>query len=362
MTRRDDHGVRDEGHEEWGWPPEDETVDLLRGALHREAETVSPSPDGLTRIRAAVGVPPSTAERFGARHWLPVVAAAAAVLGVTTGGLALVNRTTPTTAVPAAFVTDQPKPPPVAPLPVYFVQKQGSRWALVREFEPTTITDPTRRLQAAVRFAVDGKALDPDYTSVWRHKGLTGEVTTIREGERLSIVLTKDLLGRQSAEAPDPALAALAVQQLVWTATAVTQLSVPVEVRGETKNARLLQGLTLDTTFQRTTGAKDGRAPVWISTLAQDQALKVGTATIAGDAVSAGGARVTWTLRHPQAPQDADPVAQGTTDLTLIGGQRGTWRITVPLPSPGRYELAVQQSWPDGSGEAWEDTKTFRVS
>jgi hypothetical protein len=269
---------------------------------------------------------------------------------------------------------------------VYFVQKQGTRWALVREFEPTTITDPNRRLQAAVRFAVDGRAMDPDYTSVWRAKGLAGDVTTIREADRLSIVLTSDLLGRESAAAPDPALAALAVQQLVWTATAVTQLNVPVEVHGDTTDARLLKGLQLDTTFQRGTGTRDKRAPVWISTLAQDQGLRVGTATISGDAVAVANARVRWTLRRTDEPTTKDPVAQGTTDLSTIAataasavgaptgaspgavavppapGQRGTWKVTVPLPKAGRYELTVEQPWPDGGGDAWKDTKAFRVS
>ncbi len=372
---------------------DDELARRLRHALHREAQAVQPSAEGLTRIRAAIEAGPSRdaavvplhglAEAAGRsrrpRQWVVVAAAAAAVLAITAAGTVLLRPGDPVIAaeIPAGVVQDNLPRPAVEPLPVYFVERQGSRWALVREFEPTTLTEPDQRLQAAVQLAVRGAAVDPDYTSAWRRLGLGGRVTASRSKDLLTVVLPPSLLPAPSGTtgADDLAtLARLAVDQLVWTATATTRASLPVAVRADAADQSLLGRLALDGPFHRGDDADDPRAPVWISTLTHGQSLRVGTATISGDATAPVTGGVTWALVHrypadepTPAPGQVRPLGSprgpvGTATLTLDDGsaarpgQRGTWKIRVTLPEPGEYTLVVRQA-----GGDWQETKEFTV-
>lgn len=355
---------------------EDDVTEVLRGALHREAEQVRPGPDGLRRIQARVAEQAPAPGRW--RRALPSLASAAAVIAVAVGGVALLRPSPgPVAAQVGSDVYLSPKAAPIVePLPVYFAEKQGGRWALVREFVATTQTDPAVRLQTAVRLAVSGRAVDPEYTSVWRSLKLSGEVG-VSGGAVPEVSLGKGLVGRGSTGEDDAALARLAIQQLVWTVTATTQQSVPVRVQAE-DGAKLFGQVALGGTFERTTGAKDPRAPIWISSLSEAQPLSTGTATITGDALVQGG--LTWQLDRVDASgAPGEAVDRGGIVPTQSSGQqaqtgqRGQWSITVRLPSRGSYRLSVlafddalgaqsRSLNKDGSqSPVWTDTKTFTV-
>jgi hypothetical protein len=403
--------------------PDAETAALLRGVLRRQAEKVTPSADGLARILAAAHAadtrpasitpvaprtpqPPEAVEPVEAAgdgptptgsipierrplsladarerrrpgRWSSVLSAAAAVLVVTAGfGLArlgAVHGLLNAASHAKPMVANQPSAPAIEPLPVYLVERQQGHWALVREFSPTTLTSPNERLTAAVRLAVTGVGTDPDHTSAWRAAGLAtsaaAQVTVTRAADALVVRLPAGLLGTRPPNA-DAVPPGLAVQQLVWTATAAAQSSVPVRVEGPATGGLLFGSYPLGQRVSR--DADDPRAPVWVSSLVDGQPLKVGTAVIKGDAVTSSTGTVYWRLFDESGGQ----VAVGSSPLHTTAGStprleyRGEWEATVTLSAPGRYRFEVSQSWPGTRmpddptwmSVPWVDTKTLVVS
>jgi hypothetical protein len=92
---------------------------------------------------------------------------------------------------------------------VYWVGQQAGRSVLYREYRAATVRADTldARIAAAVGLALSGPPLDPDYATPWA-AGATVRSVTVDNG-----VSTVDI----TAAAPS----GIAVQQLVWTATAV---------------------------------------------------------------------------------------------------------------------------------------------
>ena len=207
----------------------------IRRALEAEAATVDVRPDALATIRAATR---RRRTRFAVKAWIG-------------GGLAVAAA-----ATAAVFVLDSPRPTPPAALTkpivptapalpgtlepllaVYYVgPERGDR--LVREFHRITpasdaVADQAR---AALGLMFAGAPADPDYASAWpagvtvRGVTVTGDVATV------------DLGG---ATPPTP----IAVQQLVWTVTAISGL----------KGVRIGAGPVL-----RRAPAVDTLAPVWL--------------------------------------------------------------------------------------------------
>jgi hypothetical protein len=375
--------------------PDDELASMLRAALRREADTVQPTEDGLARILDAasgttpparsVGRPARSTERPARRpsrrglpRWVPVLAAAATVavlaagLGAVRIGLIQAAGLARLTGAAPAGQARTPAGP--APLPVYFVAYQRGRWALVREFEPTTATAADARLSEALRLAVRGQAGDPDLTSVWAVLGLRGDVagtagTGVTPGG-VTVRLSRPLLGagslpRTTITGADVPSAGLAVQQLVWTATAVTGTSDPVELAGPDTVTPLLGSVPLGRAYPRAGGQDDPRAPIWISSISDGQRMVPGPATISGDAMTTTAGSVSWSLIGP----DGTVAESGTATLThedgtpARAGERAVWRARMTLPAPGRYQLQVGQTWPDDPRDAlaWTDTKTLDV-
>ncbi|MFN8081612.1 MAG: hypothetical protein U0Q19_18805 [Kineosporiaceae bacterium] len=352
---------------------------LLRRALAREAADVTPG-DRLESIRArarmqstAPVVPLARTPRrpgrlrrpqLAPRLWLPALAAAAVI--------ALVMVAPSVTS----WIHDGPVPvaqqsvntPRVPPLPVYFIAQRDTQRVLVREFVPTTLTDPSARLDAALRLAVAGRAADGDYTSVWRTLHLTdlvageltGAVSATRSAQQITVRLDPSLV--RPAESED--WARLAGQQLIWTATATAQQLVPVQLVSPGGPARLFGALPIDQPFERTLAGGDPRAKVWINSIVDGQTVDTGTATVTGDA-AADSFPVRWTLRRLTGAGQADATATvdtradfGTPVPNPTGqgadSPRQAWQITLPLPTPGTYLLDV-------TVDGWSETKTLTV-
>ncbi len=334
----------------------------LRRALAAEADTVQPT-DGLHRIRAAI----AAGERLGdedrglrrlglrlPRSWSPL-AAAAAILALAVLTPVLFRLAAPGPEGVTAVASGGPDL--ASPLPVYYVGEQDDRQALVREFHPTTLTSPPDRLQSAVRLAVAGDAADPDYTTAWP----TGtSVETVLDTDAISVQVSGGgLLASTLTVTPQTEeRARLAVDQVVWTATATAQQLLPVRITigdgGSTSDQRLFGALDLNRPFERSLGPDDPRAPVWVSSLVDGERLAVGTATVTGDsAVSAGPpapASGRWTLeRLGQDGWASETVGSGTLLPVLDAAadtstaSRRAWQITVALSEPGRYLLRVEQ-------------------
>ena len=397
-------GYLPEGYLPEGYLPDELTVARLRRALVASAGTVEPTPESWQRLQAAIAADPHHLARRHPRprpilrRWLPVIAAAAAVVAV--GGTATLVRMragTPLDAVPATLTTYQPTAPAVEPLPVYFVAHLGERWALVREFHQTDLTDPQERLQAAIDLAVAGRALDGDETSVWRHLGLTGRATATVDSQRIQITLPSSLLtaprpaaGRSASDqsavdtsavdtsavdtsavdtsavdtsavdtsAVDTSLGTLAIEQLVWTATAATQQTVPVQLVTAGGEQRLLQAPLGTAAFSRSS-LPARLAPVWVDSLNEGDPLRRGTASIRCQGVATDDGPPTWTLLR-QEDSGLRTVASGTAPLaddfgrrTGIG-DRGTCVVHLPLATTGHYRLEIRN-------DGWTQTRGFVV-
>lgn len=211
---------------------------------------------------------------------------------------------------------------PTSNLPVYYVNAGNSR--LVREFHPLVGTDAVSKTRSAVAHMLGGKPLDPDYRTLWPSGA------SVRSVQIQGSVAVVDLTGAASNPGVGALGEAQAVQQLVWTVTAVTDLP---EVR------LLLDGLiaeqlwghvAIDKPLLRAP-AVEVLAPVWL--ISPQHGDKVGrevTLHIAGIAFEA---TVNFDVR-----QGATVVQQGFVTLSAGPPQQGEAKKTLQL-APGTYTL-----------------------
>lgn len=397
-------------------PVEDPTVAALRGALAREAATIEGRPDGLLRIRAAIGAeqgPRLLSRRSGragrpeglsARGWmttLGLVAAAACValvLGLAIGSRLPGDGRTPvggagSTSVPPVTgsfpstptdgpssgtasgpATGSPTGTPTAggtgsrplggALPVYYPAPVGAGFGLYREYHepPAGASTTAQRVQAALQQAMSRAPDDPDYRLVWdegaeAEAGLAGDLITVR--------LNQAAAGGTTVA--DPGADVIAIQQLIWTATAAAVTPgrpgpFRVLIRADGPTPTRFGGVDLTGAFERgpQPGSADPRAPLWIDSPGQGAVLGVGSRRVTGQGIG-GPFDLRWTLTR-----DGTVVESGTVRPTTAGGGRlavgvrGVWSLDLPLDRPGDYRLEVVEDVPsDTAGGA--DSKDFVV-
>jgi hypothetical protein len=397
--------IRVDGH-----GSDDPTATLLREVLHRQADAVQPSPDGLRRIRTEIArQEPHRGTRL-VRRWTPLLAAAA-VLGLLAGagGLVLRWRAQPPAggsaasgAIVATMDRAEARTTPAATVPVYVVGHQGGRTVLFREFRATRATDAEGMVEDAVRLAVTARPLDPDYTRLFAalpDTKVTAHVTPTQI--RLDISPAPEAVPGVTA-----ADAEIAEQQLVWTATAAAAVAEssartprpsasagykqpglrPVSITLDGKRGADLLGLARlgadgsqgALRHAHVPGHQDPRADVWIGDVTEGQHFRPGRQTITGDAVSRADGLV-----HVQLLRDGVRVLDSTAPLGTSeesqfkasprAGERGHWSVDLDLSQPGSYTLVVRTgaglapqasaaSVPAGRPPAVEsDSKTFVV-
>ncbi|MGH8866803.1 MAG: Gmad2 immunoglobulin-like domain-containing protein [Actinomycetes bacterium] len=358
---------------------DDEFEAMLRRALHAEADMVVPEGDGLSKIRERV----ATQKPWHA--WLrPSLLAlgTAAVVGVGGVGALVAQQDTqqapggPAAAGPATHMTGSPSPstdastsapaasasasaptgepasptaavPPVSPsgdgplsaatVPVYRVGQTESGPRLYREF--TSVMAPSGaagEVAAAVAEAVDGDAVDPDYSSPWSSGARVRSVSVA--GDRATVDL--------SAAAADTLAGQVEAQQLVWTATAAdtSVRRVQFEVEGDPTGgpvARAAQAEVL--------------APVWVIDPAQGASVGR-TFTVHGDA-SVFEANVSWQVLG----RGGEVADEGFATTSQGAPGRGTWSTQATVDTPGTYVVrAFESSAEDGSAR-YVDTKQVVV-
>ncbi|HET9657999.1 MAG TPA: hypothetical protein VFP72_21785 [Kineosporiaceae bacterium] len=345
--------------------PEDRRIaDLLGGALHREAARVSPSPDGLQRIQRELRsrTVPRPAAWFGRLAPALTAAAAVAVLAVAgTVGVRLTDRPSAGGAGPATAPSVTAEAPPDK-LPVYVVGDQGGRRWLFREYRSTHARTADERVAEAVTDAVTLAPADLDYDVRLFEGALPGQARAQVSDQLITLTLTAAMATRPGATTAD---AELAVQQLVWTATATAgpgYASTPVRITVANGEQSLFGRLPLDRTFTRGAGSTDPRAPIWVISLADRTDVGHRPITVSGDAVLGSGGSVSWTLAR-----DGVEVARGTAQVTSHSGSRTGWTFAPDTTASGQYLLTVTLH--PGSGTRlpststpWQDSKTFRVS
>jgi len=229
--------------------------DVLRRILEAEASTVEVRPDALPRIRRKIRSRRSRWSPRG-RLFLATWGAAAGVAGAVAAAVVIAGGGPPTVAPqppqpPAGSVTAPPSgppastaPPPATPvvpnpppvtgpaatasLAVYYVgvdrqtAENGTpndRPRLYREFRrlPAGDAGPVARTRAALtEMFAHRTAADPDYANPWPADSRVRDIRVDAD------TVTVDLAGA-GANGVGAETARLAVQQLVWTATAASE-------------------------------------------------------------------------------------------------------------------------------------------
>lgn len=374
--------------------PQDWTRDeqRLQAALRAAADDITPSPDGLARIRERTGALPWWRRRM---VWSAVAVGAA---GATAIALVVGNQLGPddvtvmpadtSSATSATSPADTPSPsetlgseptspPTEAPtdvgpdpsasgtytppdagdtsapeqltVPVYYVAETSGGLRLVREFHEVSTTKGA--VGAAVEAMVYGQPADPDYTSLWA------------EGGNVTGGIGQDAIEVDFSEMPElaegTATAELALQQLVYTATAAAvesgagSLPVRVFVGGE-PIAQLFDTVVVDQPLQRA-AELEIRQLVQITAPA-DGATVTSPVQVEGQAAAFEGT-VEWEVRTSDGVVVDNGSAQAEECCRFA-----PFSIEIDL-EPGTYELMVGETdTSGGEGHApMRDTKTFTV-
>jgi len=307
----------------------------LREAFEARAGQVRFGPDPLNAIRTRIDrrARRRLRIRLASVGGAVVATVAAVVVGVVScrpvprpQPLPPIGTTAPSPAVPSPRPTPTVAPTVGVTVPVYWVGQQAGRSVLYREYRAAAVPADTldARIAAAVGLALSGPPLDPDYATPWP-AGATVRNVTVDNG-----VSTVDL----TAPAPAP----IAVQQLVWTVTAVaadrqTTLSgVRLSVNG------VPQGGVLTRADASTT-----QAPLWLVSPQQGATVHSPFTVTLDGSVFEAAAR----LRVRDATGKV--VSDQPVQLSIGAPQRGQASVTLTL-APGRYTVeAYSVSARDGT-------------
>jgi len=339
------------------------TADLLRRALHTEADRVDVRPDGLTVIRGKIdahrrrrmpavllGAAAATvaASLVGVVGCLPPVSQPGPPSGAVSAGPAPpgaaptggpTDRDAPvagpaTGGPPTAGAAGQQAGTPVSTLPVYYVgTADGEGLRLYREFHRFQLTDTgvVAELRATLgEMLTAARLADPDYRTLWPSGATVATVWTQYD------IVGVNITGAGVANL-DAAGAAAAVQQLAWTVAGVTG--------GDPRIRLLLDGEPVD----RLWGHVD-----------------------TGDEITKGAALDTLAMLWLIDPQHGDTVGstftvhlagsvhEATAQLRIRQGGQVVHRryVTLDAGAPGRGEAFVELSLPPGDYtiEAYEES------
>jgi hypothetical protein len=382
---------------------------LLREVLHRQADAVQPSPDGLRRIQERIAQQPHPVLTLRRRrHGTSLLAAVAAALVLATAATAAVravirNRAEAAAVAVAARVERQVaarevQAAPAASLPLYVAARQNGKTVLFREFRKATTRGVDAQVAEAVRAAMVDAPQDPDYSQLFASQPEPTVVARVT-WQRIDLDISPAPAPRSVAVSRDDA--DVAVQQLVWTATATAAVAAQSAPPGSAVNARavppggrsvritvnhgaqerLFGIVPLDADFKRVPDkGDDPRAKVWITNPREKSQQARGSLDADGDGVAIGQASVLVVLARDGVVVQAElvPLTQSEPSggtRPPLPGQRGEWRISGwDISRRGRYQLVV--SAPPASavpvagtrvtpqsvaGSGWSDSKVFTV-
>ncbi|OFI37938.1 hypothetical protein BIU82_05380 [Arthrobacter sp. SW1] len=241
-------------------------------------------------------------------------------------------------------------------IPVYWIGRNGSTVALHREFRDNPGTE--NPITTALRAMMTEKPLDHDFFTPWQEPA---DLATSVSGKN---VVTVDISRDAFNSNLDAGMAQLAVQQLVYTATAAAASSGLIDSGQQIQVVILVDGHKDFMAFgQVKLGEPMVRdaskvAPVWIIDPQEDLTLGAGPVKFNGRA-TVEGAKLKWQLFREAANSEKALYLDGETTSSEVAGQGGTFTFTVALGA-GRYELRV--SLPARAGDPGStDTRSFNV-
>lgn len=247
--------------------------------------------------------------------------------------------------------------------PVYWIGRSEGENYLYREFRD--VEDQENPVTRALRVMMSQQPADPDFFTPWQNPK---KLATSISGQN---VITVDVSADAFNSNVDAATAELAVQQLVYTATAAgasaglidsgRQIQVMVLVDGHT-DYRAFKHVPLGAPTSRAAGVV---APVWIIDPQEGAELADRPVKVSGRSTAPGGT-LHWEVLRIDGEKIKTPVLNGNATAAPAGdpAEAGTFSFTAALP-PGSYEARVAQT--DASGAADKtvdrngDTRAFTV-
>jgi hypothetical protein len=339
----------------------DRTIaDALRDALTAEADAVRISPDALGTIRGRI-------DRRQARWWSPsrpaglaLAGAAAAVLLAAGVATAVVDRPAhrsgpgPGAGAGAGTASATPSAARGANLPVYYLgpARLGNR--LYREYHvfPGVNPSPQQAVAETVQAMLGRPADDPDYRSPWP-AGATVRAVSVDAGTGQGATVSVDLSGAAGGAGfdatVDASAAAMAVQQLVWTVTAVAPGSTGVRLLLDGVPATTLWGAAPASGVLHRGQAAEVLAPIWVIDPQQE--------TLQGHRFTVRLAGVVFEATMRLRVRDGSGAVVHDDAVHLSGGApaQGTATVELNLPS-GRYTIeGYLISERDGTEQVYDD-------
>jgi immunoglobulin-like protein involved in spore germination/sporulation and spore germination protein len=330
----------------------------LRAAFEAEAERVQVAPDALVSIRSRISARSARWRwRFNLSLASAATAVAATVVAVTVGvvscqppgrqpippGGPTTTGVRPSTVGTAASASPTGQPV-TASAPVYLTGDVEGTPLLYREFHTLPVGDGSiaARIRAALGDTLAGRALDPDYGTLWTPGATVGSVQLVGQVAVVNLVDTDPPSGTGSPGALPAAAAQAMVQQVVYTATAVAadrgvQLTgVRLRFAGVTRS--VYRGADVSGTLTRSPVV----APIWLISPQQGQHVtRTFTVSLAGVVYEA-------TMRLRVRDTHGTVVTDQQVILSVSGPNQGTASVSVTLP-PGAYTLeAYTNSAKDG--------------
>ncbi len=228
---------------------------------------------------------------------------------------------------------------------VYFLTDTGTDLKLAREFRPVT-GDP---LVGAIRTMIAGPE-DPDYATTWNPE--TKVISATLANGQITVDLSAEA---RRANVGSPG-AALMIQQLVYTATAAAQRSVPVQLLIEGKPAGELWGAV---SWDKPVGRAD---PLDVRLLVQINDPAEGARLSSPVTVTGEAAVFEATLPWRVLDSTGAVVKEGTA-MTAEGQTFAPFSFQIPL-GPGTYVIEIREDDPSGGegGPVDVDTRTVIVS
>ncbi|NYG08122.1 hypothetical protein BJ986_002609 [Phycicoccus badiiscoriae] len=357
----------------------DQVERRLRRALIQDAQQVRPSHRLDTILHEAHEAGPVTATGgSGARRWVMPLAAAAAVAAII-GGLWWSGHddgptiTPPQTSGPSQSATSAPTSSTTSPgtapptgagttksvaLPVYFVGPIGDAkptYKLFREFVSGAVPvggGDAKRVEVALGLAMNAQPFSNTngYLQPWSGTRVTAATVT---PDAIQVTLSSP-----GAAGFDAETQRLAVQELVWTAQAAAQKTLPVRFQVADGSTTLFGSISTAQAFTRPPSDRlyEDIAPIWITSPTGDQVLPKAKPVVVRGLAIVFEATVNWQLER-----GTTTVSTGHAMATIGAPMQGSYSIDLGRLTAGSYTIHVRElSAKDGSVSA-EKAVSFTV-
>ncbi|MDJ0320098.1 GerMN domain-containing protein [Pseudarthrobacter sp. PS3-L1] len=243
--------------------------------------------------------------------------------------------------------------------PVYWIGRSDDNTFLYREFRD--VPEEENQVTRALRAMMSESPLDPDFFTPWQNPK---KLATSISGRN---VITVDVSDDAFNSTLDADMAARAVQQLVYTASAAGASSGLIDAGVAIQVVVLVDGHTDFMAFDHVKlGEPMSRnaalvAPVWIIDPQEGSALPNGSVKISGRSTTPGGL-LSWQLLRKDEGGESTTYLSGETLAANTSENPGLFSLSLSL-EPGSYDLRVSDVDPEDSGrQLHSDTRKFTVS